>query len=65
MMRLLLVLALVASAAVYFAGGSGKDAGERAPKARYDREAERVDTLERQMQEQAAKQLDTIDAESK
>jgi len=62
MIRILIVLAIVALVAVYLGAGSGKDQAERRPEVQYERQVDKVEALETQLQEQTKSQLEDLDA---
>lgn len=64
MLRPLVVLLVVAGAAWYLWGGSTGAGAPSSPEAQYAREAARAKDMEKQLQDQAAGQLRTLDGQS-
>ena len=62
MLRLLVVLAVLGLAYWYFAGGADKNGEPVRPEVQMQQQQERVQGMEQQLQQQAADQLKTIDA---
>ena len=64
MIRLLVVLAILGLAYMYFAGGADRNGQPVKPEEQYRQQQQRVETMEQQLQEQSARQLEAIDAQS-
>jgi hypothetical protein len=64
MIRLLVVLAVLALAYMYFSGGADKDGKPLKPEEQYHQQEQRVEDMEKQLQQQAEQQLKEIDADS-
>ena len=62
MIRLLVVLLIVGGATWYLWGGNRKEGNPPSPEVRYEQETARAKQLEKELQEQAAKQLQDADA---
>jgi hypothetical protein len=61
MIRLLVVLLIVGGATWYLWGGNRKEGSPPPPEARYEQETARAKQLEKELQEQAVKQLQDAD----
>lgn len=62
MIRLLVVLAVLGLAYMYFAGGADKNGKPLRPEEQYKQQEQRVDAMEQQLQNQARQQIENIDA---
>ena len=62
MLRLLVVLAVLGLAYMYFAGGADKDGKALRPEEQYKQQEQRVDAMQQQLHQQAKQQLENIDA---
>ncbi len=63
MIRLLVVLSIVGGATWYLWGGNRKEESPPPPEVRYEQEAARAKQLEKELQQQAVRQLQDVDGQ--